>query len=149
MGYFKRRRQRLVSEVVAAVLKALPSQQPSGLDAIGEFYSKTLGGMGQFMNGAGELALRSAASILGQKGGIARQKNRAARKAAAIAAATKPRCALCVDPMHRGVTIPMILEHQKHANTPAEPVSEQNSESTGGDLRAIGYTNPEERERGQ
>jgi hypothetical protein len=123
---FARRREKLVAEITAAVVEQLKQQQvgatPTQLDVVGKFFESTLGGMGSFMNGASELALRSSAALMGQRGGWAKAKNRRAKQSAA-AATVESDCELCIDPMSRNLTVPIILEHNaKHQNRrPTDP----------------------------
>lgn len=126
---FRRTRDRLVREITAAVLDAVGKQQPtgndSGMQAVGTFFGETLKGMGAFMNGASELALKSSASLLGQKGGRAKARNRQLREM--VKKATSE-CVLCLDPMHRGTTLAQIDFHRQHESRPQEPTPEPEPE---------------------
>ena len=117
MGNFRRRREQLVTDVSRAVLtaleerlKAAPAQSPADIAAVG---AQMLGGMTEFLKGAGDLALRGAASALGQRGGRRTQERKRAAKRLA-AESQPPNCELCRDPLTRHVTVEMILQHRSH-----------------------------------
>jgi hypothetical protein len=95
--------------------------------------------VGAFRTGASELALNSSASLLGQKGGRAKARNRAARLAAASPAnrGERGRCGvagcrnpLCENPNYPHVTIPMIAEFKTHEqiSAAAQPTAEPNAD---------------------
>jgi len=65
---------------------------------------------GQFLNTLQDLSARKAAQVLGSKGG----RTTAARKKARRENRSAPACALCEDPMRRGVTLEMIALHRQH-----------------------------------
>lgn len=118
---FKSRKQRemefaqtVATAVAQAVGETLKEAQKPKLDDFGGFYEKTLGGMAQFLNGASDVALRGAASALGQRGGRRTQQRKRERLAAAQSAPTARSCKLCRDSHARNLTVDDILEHRKH-----------------------------------
>lgn len=129
---FKKTRDRIVRETAEAVLAALDQRQADGkkpdLAAVGDFYEKTLGGMSNFLSGAGDLALRGAASLMGQRGGRAKA---AKRRAAMPAANGRVACRLCVNEMVRNPTVAEIMEHRRHEHSGSEQPKIQAGFDTG------------------
>jgi hypothetical protein len=130
---FSRNRKKLVQELSAAVgeavREALKEANKPKLDDFGSFYEKTLGGMSSFMNGAADVAIRGAASALGQRGGRKTQARKRARIELANARNNSPPCPLCRDPLARNITVEQILEHRRHENGHTYPGP---TESSGG-----------------
>jgi hypothetical protein len=119
MGMFRRRRENLIRDVTAAVmvaveerLKATTKADPADIADVG---AKMLGGMTDFLKGAGDIALRGAASAMGQRGGRRTQeKRRAAKRLAFESNQPAAECDLCRDPLTRNVSIEMIMRHRAH-----------------------------------
>jgi len=130
--------------VAEALAEHLPKVDKPSLDEAGNFYAKAIDSMGNFLGNAGDLALRGAASALGQRGGRASGAKRAAKK---IAATVNPpsACPLCKDPSFRFVTVPMIQAHRSHEN--GQPVSAAVDAPVG--LRGSGPDVPEHSPSGQ
>jgi hypothetical protein len=119
MGFFARRRAALTEAVTRAVLEAvekrLDERSKPRIDEVGDVAAKMLGSMTGFLSGAGDLALRGAASALGQRGGRRTQDKR--RQLKRLPAGTPAACELCRDPYTRNLTVEMIARHRAHEGT--------------------------------
>lgn len=131
--------QTVANAVAQAVVEALKHAKPTPEAQAGEFFSNALSGMSGFLNGAGDLALRGAASALGQRGGrkTAAKRQRQAAEQSRLARPA-PQCPLCRDPHFKHVTVEMIQNHRRHEGvspTSANPGFnvEQASEPESGD----------------
>lgn len=105
--------QAAVTAAIAAVQEQLSRPSHPSLDEAGGFYGKAIDSMGNFLANAGELALRGAASAMGQRGGRATARNRAAKR---VPPTARPvvECELCRNPLTRNVTVESIMRHRQH-----------------------------------
>jgi len=106
MSWWNRRKVEREARLVASMATAFATALGSVLQAQTEGIKQ----QGQFLNTLQDLSARKAAQVLGSKCG----KQTARRRAARAAASGKPSCALCDDPMRRGVTLEMIALHRQH-----------------------------------
>lgn len=154
MGWLQRRQERFATAVAVAVAQAIDDRlaslshnKPSEvIDASG----KMLGAMTGFLTGASELALKGAASALGQRGG--RKTQALKRKALQSAPRERPACPVCRDPNSRTLTVEQILEHRRHEHLGDEGRTEapnQSADSAGAEtanqlygLQAVGFKGP-------
>jgi hypothetical protein len=117
---FRKRREKelaaLAQAVAAAVVQALGERPKTDLAAAGEFGGQMLDGMSKFLAGAGDIALRGAASQLGQRGGKRTAQRKRQMREAQEAAQRRPVCKLCRDPMARPLTVQEINLHREHEN---------------------------------
>jgi hypothetical protein len=110
-------RQQIVADVLAALDARHGGSTKPSLAEAGDFYASAIGAMGKFLEQSGDLAVRGAASALGQRGGRAKAAKRAAK---AVAAAIKPadECAICRDPLTRNLSVESINRHRFHEQNP-------------------------------
>lgn len=106
MSWWKSRRQEREASLVASMATAFATALGSVLTAQTEGIRQ----QGQFLNTLQDLSARKAAQVLGSKGGRTTAERKKARKSLPKAAA----CALCQDPMRRGVTLEMLAIHRAH-----------------------------------
>jgi hypothetical protein len=97
-----------------------------------ESQSKNVEVMTGFLQAVQELAVKRAASALGQRGGRKSAESRArARNARRPAQSpSAPTCPLCQDINFRDVTVEMITAHRAHSSTGTQTY-ESSSETTG------------------
>lgn len=128
MGFFAKRRQLLAQAIAEAVAQALSERSRTKPVEIADAGAKMLESMTGFLTGAGDLALRGAASALGQRGGKRTAERRRARLMPAKTA-DRPACPLCKDPQFRHVTVEMIVAHRQHegvnARSDPDPANDQ------------------------
>ena len=138
---FRRRREKeraeLVQAIVQAVTQAIGERSKPDLAQAGEFGGKMLDGMAKFLDGAGEIALRGAASQLGQRGGKRTQARRRATLAAQEQEQRKPVCKLCRDPLARPLTVAEILNHREHEHNVNAGTDQANDPGDKRDTREI------------
>jgi len=106
MAWWNRKKVEREANLVASMATAFATALGSVLQAQTEGIKQ----QGQFLNTLQDLSARKAAQVLGSKGG----KQTARRRAARVGATGKASCALCDDPMRRGVTLEMIALHRQH-----------------------------------
>jgi hypothetical protein len=129
----RKRNQELAAAVAVAVVEALKPADRPRLQEAGDFFESSLKGMTGFLSQAGDLALRGAASALGQRGGRRTQQRK--RERARAIAREHPACPMCVNPMRRDVTFEMIAEHRKHEHNGSAVPEERNENQEGADGR--------------
>jgi hypothetical protein len=108
MAWWNRRREEREASLVASMATAFATALGSVLTAQTEGIRQ----QGQFLNTLQDLSARKAAQVLGSKGGRQTARRKAERKKALEA----PSCALCENPMRRGVTMEMINLHRQHGD---------------------------------
>ena len=117
MGWWTRKREERQASIVAAMATAFATALGGVLTAQTEGIKQ----QGQFLGTLQDLSARKAAQVLGSKGG----RTTAARKAKALRKdPEKPYCALCENPMRRGVTLEMLAFHRLHGDNPDQPAQE-------------------------
>jgi hypothetical protein len=120
MGFFARRRtllaQAIAEAVAEAVVKRLPTAPPTSAADVADVGAKMLGSMTGFLTGASDLALRGAASALGQRGGRRTQERRRGR-VALPPISSRPTCRLCRDSHTRNLSVEEIQEHRRHEHS--------------------------------
>lgn len=102
----------------ATLIETLATALGTALGRVFEAQSHQIEASSRFLDQLQDLSARKAAQIMGSKGG----KVTARRKAEARKA--KPSCALCEDPMRRGVTLEQISFHRLHEGRGGEAVPE-------------------------
>jgi|SRR5581483_3467001 len=107
MAWFARKKEAQQATLVAAMSEAFAKALGGVLSAQTEQIKQST----SFLNTLQDLSARRAAQVLGGRGGRTTQRRRAERRAAT---SRPPDCALCKDPMRRGVTLEMIAFHRQH-----------------------------------
>jgi hypothetical protein len=152
---FRRTRERFerlekMLEELTRAITAPPPAAPEGPNAtaiIAEAFGKMAGNQTDLFASMSDLAMKSAARRMGIRGGTKRALT-AERRADGKFAVKRlrddrgRRCPLCVNPMERNVSIPMIQEHRQHEQQqqpdyresayPEEPAHDQSEPSGSG-----------------
>jgi hypothetical protein len=153
VGFFAKRRQALAEAVAQAVARALDDRlgelSKNKPVEVADAGAKMLGAMSGFLQGAGELALKGAASALGQRGG---KRSQALRKQRVALQRSEPSCELCRDPTSRNISVETINRHREHEfarQTPRTDAGEgqpaEGSENPANQLlglQAVGFKGP-------
>lgn len=117
MGWWSRRKEAQEASLVSTLVTAV-SQAVAGVLAA---QTQQIEQQGKFLGTLQDLNAKSAAKMLGSKGGTTTARRKKEAKKAALA---QQECVLCANPLHQGTTLEQIAFHRLHQSPQQAPSPE-------------------------